>query len=306
MDRSEICRKAVNERWHPTIPKATHSGILILGGQEIECYNLADGRRVLRKTAVYKALGRSRPSGQDIRRANEQKLPVFMAQNNLTPYLEKENLQAIDLIIFKTSTGIKIEGYDASLLPEVCRIYLNAESEGKLLDSQKHIAKVCKSILYGLSKIGIISLVDEATGFVEQRNRDELENLLKKYISEELRPWTKKFPNEFFKQVYRLHGWQYPNILKNHPQYVGKIIEKYVYKRLPPGILEILKNKNPQNENGNRKFRYHQFLSDDIGEVNLQRQIQQVITLMRVSRNIDEFNELMNRTEFLNTSHEEK
>jgi hypothetical protein len=142
-------------------------------------------------------------------------------------------------------------------------------------------------MLYGLATVGIISLIDDATGYVEQRNRSELEKILEKYIAEDLRQWTKKFPNEFFKQVYRLHGWEYPKINKNHPQCVGKIINKYVYEALPPGVLDELKRKNPPNENGNRRARLHQYISEDIGDDNLKKQITQVVTLMKVSDNMD-------------------
>lgn len=295
LTKSEIARKAVNERWHPTIPKATHSGILIIAGQEMHCDVLNDGRRILRYKTISKAMGKSKPNNFDMERARTLKIPVFITSNNLTPYLGDYFQERGEQVLYKSIDGKKLIGYEASILPEVCKVYVRADDEGVLQKQQLPVADVCRAMLYGLATVGIISLVDDATGYVEQRCRDELQKILEKYISEELRPWTKKFPNEFFKQVYRIHGWEYPNIQKNHPQYVGKIINKYVYEKLPPGVLNELKNKNPSNENGNRLYRHHQFLSSDIGDENLSKQITQVITLMKISKDVNEFKKFMEK-----------
>lgn len=297
MDRKEIGRQGALERWHPTIPRATHSGILMIAGQEITCDVLADGRRVLRKTAVYKAIGRKNPGGKSLKRAEASKLPVFMMANNLTPYLEEGIDRRAEIISYKSPTGQKFEGYDATLLPEICKMYVKANSDGVLTDSQRHIAKVCESILCGLATVGIVALVDDATGYVEERSRTELQKLLANYISEELRGWTQKFPNEFFKQVYRLHGWTYPKIGKNHPQCVGNFINKYIYDRLPPGVKEELENKNPPNENGNRKHRFHQFLTENVGDKNLNNQIVQTISYMKICNNVKELDEILEKAE---------
>lgn len=297
MNRQEIASKAALERWHPTIPKATHSGILNIAGKEIACDVLADGRRVLRKSAIYRTLGRKNPSGQEIKKAQIDQFPAFMSANNLTPYLEIEKDSRLDLIYYKSPSGQKFQGYDATLLPEVCKMYVKANSDGVLTDHQKHIAKVCEAILCGLATVGIIALVDDATGFVEQRERTELEKLLSVYISEELRQWTPKFPNEFFKQVYRLYGWSYPNVKNNHPKCVGHFINKYIYDRLPPGVKEELKNKCPPNENGNRVHRFHQHLTD-VGDKNLNNQIVQTISYMKICKDVKELDKILEKSEF--------
>lgn len=294
MDKHERGIKAAQERWNPTIPKATHMGILNLGNKIFECAVLEDGRRILTKSDVYKALGRARPSSAALKRSEELNLPVFMISNNLTPYLEKEKTCAINQVEFRHLSGKKLKGFDARILPEACKLYVKADDDGALQDQQKNIAKACRIILYGLATIGIISLVDDATGYVDQRNRNELQKILDKYISEELREWTKKFPDEFFKQVYRIHDWNYPKI-GNHPQYLGKFITKYVYDKLPEGVRYELENKNPKNENGCRKYRHHQFLTEDVGDDNLKKQLVQTITIMKLSSNIEEFKELVER-----------
>lgn len=278
----------------PPLPKATHSGVLFIAGKEIACDVLEDGRRVLRQATLTKAMGKGKSNAHVAKAASLRGVPIFLSANNLTPYLEDVFVMGPTEIFYKTSDGRKLKGYDASILPEACKVYVKADDDNALQEQQKPIAAVCRTILYGLATVGIIALVDDATGYVEQRNRTELQKILEKYISEELREWTKKFPNEFFKQVYRLHGWEYPR-KTNHPQYVGKIINSYVYERLPEGVLDALKSVNPKNENGCRTHRHHQFLSEDVGEENLNKQILKVITLMKVSRSLDEFKDLMER-----------
>mgnify|MGYP003561277120 CR=1 FL=1 len=48
------------------------------------------------------------------------------------------------------------------------------------------------------ARVGITALVDEATGYQYERENDELQKILKAYISEELLPWQKRFPDIFY------------------------------------------------------------------------------------------------------------
>lgn len=298
LSHKERAKMGAEERWNPRIPKSTHSGVIKIAGQEIACDVLSDGRRVLRQKTFLNAMGRGKIGGREKKWEGETNLPVFLSANNLTAYLGLDIQARGGLINYKGVNGQKLKGYDATILPESCKAYVRAQDDGKLQENQISIAKVCRSMLYGLATIGIISLVDDATGFVEQRNRNELEEILKNYISEELRPWTKKFPDEFFKQIYRLHGWEYPK-KTNHPQYVGKIINEHIYSKLPPCVLDELKKINPLNEKGVRSYRHHQFLTGEIGNDNLQKQIMQVISIMKVSDDIKEFKKLISKIDQL-------
>jgi hypothetical protein len=73
----------------------------------------------------------------------------------------------------------------------------------------KHLAETAQLLLRGFAHVGIIALVDEATGYQAERARDELNKILEAYIAKELLPWTRRFPDEFFRQIYRLHGWEF-------------------------------------------------------------------------------------------------
>ena len=283
-DRREISTKAAEARWGVSLPQATHSGELVIGGRKIACAVLQNGKRVLTQGTFLTAIGRAAKAkaGTGSLRLVDG-LPPFLVADNLKPFVSDELKQSTTPIVFRTSKGGKAFGYDAMLLPMVCEVYVNTRDEGKLRKGQEHIAAACYVLMKGLARVGIISLVDEATGYQEQRAKDELARILEAYVQEEYRPWTRMFPEEFFRQIYRLHGWPYkPGNAKRTPL-VGHLINKYVYGQLPPGILEELRRLNPVTEGGYRKRKHFQHLTADTGNEHLDRQIMTVTTLMKVS-----------------------
>ena len=147
MDNHERAVKAITERWHPTIPKATHSGILNIAGQEIACDVLKDGRRILRHRNFAKFMGKSKANSEDMERARTLNLPVFIIANNLTPYLTPVLAERGKEIFYKGLDGRKLIGYDATLLPEVCKIYVQGESDGILQKQQLVLCHLLKDAL---------------------------------------------------------------------------------------------------------------------------------------------------------------
>lgn len=272
---------------------ATHQGQLAIGGDELECVVLEDGRRVISQASIMAALGRSTSSG---RRSRNDNRPPFLEANNLTPFVTDELRDLMRRIDYRVggTRGIK-SGYDAQILPLVCGVYIDADDEGMSTPNQKSAVMAARRIVRALARVGITALVDEATGYQETRARDELQRLLDAYIAEEFRPWVKRFPDAFFKALYRLHGWEFVPGNHQHPSYTGKFINKYVYEAMPEGILERLKEINPSNESGNRARKHHQHLTDDQGVVHLDRQIHQVLTLMQISSDKAEFELLFKR-----------
>lgn len=77
------------------------------------------------------------------------------------------------------------------------------------------------------AKVGLIAVIDEVTGYQDERDRNELQLILEKYVSQELLPWAKRFPDEFYKQMFRLKGWEY--LGKAKPSYAGKLTNEYIY-----------------------------------------------------------------------------
>jgi hypothetical protein len=267
------------------ILKATHQGKINIGDKELNCAVLEDGTRVLSTAAIFKAFNRPRKGkGKEEYRVTE--MPSFIDANNLQPYVHKALGDGTDFSVKYISNGRELSGYKAEIVPLLCEIYLSAREEGKLTVSQMPLAVASEILVRSLSKLGIIALIDEATGYQADRDRDELQTILSKYISEEYLSWTKTFPDEFYIQMFRLKNWEYKG--KPKPPIVGTYTNKLVYEQLPATVLEELKSKSPK-VNNYRRHRLFQFLTQHTGIPHLDKHLVAVITLMKSCDTWDEF-----------------
>ena len=147
-----------------------------------------------------------------------------------------------------------------------------------------------------LADIGLIALVDEATGYQQFRARDDLQRILAAYISPELLPWAKRFPDTFYEELHRVRGWKYRPETSARTAYIGKLTKALIYDPLPPGVIQDLEAKNPYvHEKKRRKHLHHQLLTPGIGHPHLEKQIVSVTTLLRVSDNWKEFSRHFSR-----------
>ena len=290
--RKEIARAAAEARWDPSVPRATHTGSLRLGDAELDCYVLEDGSRLLSTRGIMKSLGR-RWRG---RKYPGTELPVFLEANNLKPFISAELATVLSPIDFRPPIGMKAQGFKAEALPAVCDIYLQARDAGALTGPQLAVAKQCEFLVRALSKVGIIALVDEATGYQELRDRRALQEILDRYLRKELAAWAKRFPDEFYMQIFRLRGWEWKGMKVNRPQVVAKYTKDFVYERLAPGILEELEGRNPPDEKGRRKSAHHQWLTEDVGHPSLAQHVFAVTALMRAAPSWDGFLQMLNRS----------
>jgi hypothetical protein len=294
-ERSDSARQAAEARWGKSIADATHEGELIIGDMRIECAVLddADKTRVLSQGTVLAALGRAPTMG---RRERTEGRPPFLSAANLQPYISRELMDLYEPVRYShVGSSARSAGYKAEILPMVCEVYLDARNDGVLAKNQMETARAAEVLIRGLARVGIIALVDEATGYQEVRARRELEKILEAYVQEQFRPWVRTFPDEFFRQIYRLHNWEFKPGQTQRTPHVGKLIKHYIYEQLPKGVLAELERLNPKNHKGNRPRKHHQYLTATTGNVHLDRQINTVITLMRISRNRAEFEEFFDR-----------
>lgn len=276
--------------------KATHEGILPIGKRELTCAVLDDGTRVLTQSAVFEAFGRPR-RGKSAENSRADQVPSFMDANNLQPFVTKALMERINLIDYKAINGQSRSGYDARILRNLCKLYIDANDAGALVSSQIKLVAVAKEILYALSEVGITALVDEATGYQYERERDELQRVLRSYVSDDLLPWQKRFPDEFYKNIFRLNGWDYTQRgIKKRPGVIGKWTLELVYNQLPYGVIDELKRLTPKDDSGKFSARLHQSLTHDIGHPHLTNQINQVIGMMKGCDTWSEFQTMFNKS----------
>jgi len=277
--------------------KATHQGELPIGNIKLPCAVLEDGTRVISKSAVFKAFGRSK-RGRNIGEVRVPNMPAFLDANNLQSFVGEDLIGVLKQIDYIGKNDKTLSsGYNALILPLICKVYLDARStinevtkKPFLVKSQEPLARASEIVLISLSKVGIIALIDEATGYQYTREKDELQKILQAYISPELLPWQKRFPDEFYKEIFRLNGWDYTvSGIKKRPGIIGTWTKNLVYNLLPSGVLQKLEDVTPKNATGKKIAKMHQSLTLDIGEPHLEKQLISVITLMNISNDWKEF-----------------
>lgn len=260
------------------ILKSLADGILKIGDTELDVSVLDNGDRVITHSAVFRALGRE-PRGN----SRIDQIPAFMDAKNLQSLISSDLQCLIKRVPYLDKNGKEKEGYKADILPLVADLYLKARDAGVLVTTQIDTAKKAEMLIRSLARVGITALVDEATGYQYERERDELQKILKAYISEELLKWEKRFPDDFYKEIFRLNGWDFTvSGIKKRPGVIGKWTNTLIYNELPAGVLQELKENTPKHA------RYHQRLTPDIGQPNLMAQIYKVIGIMQSSDNMQE------------------
>lgn len=275
MNIKDHASKGGRARW---LPKATHQGILKIMGKSLPCVVLEDGRRIITRTSVFKAFNRPQ-RGNKSSTKNSVLIPSFLDALNLRPYITNEIQGLITPVNYLNQKSEESTGYSAETIPIVCEIYLNAKKDNVLTGSQVLIADLSEVLIKTLSRVGIIGLIDEATGYQQIRPRDALESYLNKLLSRELASWCKRFPDEFYENIYKLKRWPEFSTSKNKYSCVGNYTNDIVYSRIGKDVLDELKQRTPDTS----KESMHQWLSVDTGHPMLSQHLYSIIGLQRLA-----------------------
>ena len=268
---------------------------LVIGTIEIPCYVLEDETRVLSQRGFIGSLGMSE-GGARTRSDGAPQLAILLRSATLAPHVTGETLaRAHSPIEFTPPHGGRTAyGYPASLLTDICDVVLAARSAGDLQPQQLHIAERCEILIRGLARVGIIALVDEATGYQDVRTQRALAKILEGFIAKELQPWTRTFPYEFYTEIARLKEWPAIYSIKR-PSVIGHYTNDIVYDRIAPGLLEELRNLNPTLPTGRRQQRHHQWFTPEFGHPRLKEHLAAVTALMRAAPNWPAFQRSLQR-----------
>ena len=290
----EVAKAMVRRADPPSKPlEATHRGILPIGGLQLEVYVLEDGRRVFAKRGMARALGLKSEGGNAFLKTLGGKKLGSQISADLREKLENP-------IVFNIVVADPGHGYEAETLVDVCKAVVRADDAGTLLDSQKAMAVQARAIVNALAKVAIIALIDEATGYQTERGPDALRLLVQAYIEKEKREWEKEFPDDFYVTLNKVYGSDTHiarasgALVINKPQHFGNFTNKYVYGPLEDGeVLKELHRLNPKVEaTGSRKDKLHSYLSKGYGLEKLREQRQEVLTMLKLSDDIDDFKRL--------------
>jgi P63C domain len=285
--RKSIAKKAAASRWDASIPVATHIGELKIGDLVLPCAVLPDGTRVISQGGMTTAFGPVTGGWQMRKKASDDlgDLPPFLVAGSLKEFIPN-NLRTLvsEPRKYRDPRGGPIRiGLDATLLPQVCEVWLKARDGEALTKIQLPVADRADILMRGLAHTGIIALIDEATGYQRDRAKDALAKILEAFIDKELQPWVQTFPADYYEELFRLRGLEYPTTSVKRPQYFGVLTNDIVYKRLAPGVLDELKRVTPKNDAGRPKNKFFQRLTNDIGYPKLREHLGAVVAIMKLS-----------------------
>lgn len=276
--------------------KAEYRGELKIGDIIIPCAVLSNGDRVITEHGVNSTLGTS--GGKNYRLRDSQvgedgPLPLFVASKALKPFVDatftKEDLCPIEYL----DNGKINRGYSASILPKVCEVWLKADDKKALQPSQASKVKKANILMRGLAHVGIIALIDEATGYQDNRAKDELSKILEAFVAKELQPWIKTFPISYYKELCRLYKVPFPPKKNNKfPQFFGHITNNAIYSRLAPELLPELKKEAGKLK---KKATLHQLLTADVGHPKLKEHLASIVTLLKLSDSKKDFFDMVDK-----------
>lgn len=287
--RKAIAKMGAEKRWRGVVDDLipSYTGNLRIGDLSVPCAVLKNGERVISRRGLTTLIGRT-PGGPQYK--NEAYI-----NKNLIDYVTSDMKSIMDNPIeYKIGKAIYY-GLKAEIIPKFCELYLKARDDKALTRVQEKVAVQADIIMRSLAQVGITALIDEATGYQETRDRDELQKILEKYLSKEFSVWAKRIPDEFYQHIFRLKGWKWKGMHINRPQIVAKYTTDAIYARLAPGVLDELNKKNPVI-NGYRKKKHHQWLTEDIGHPKLAEHTYAVLVLMRSSETWNDFIKMMDRS----------
>lgn len=304
-ERKEIAREAAKRRWIKagkakeiaegqaetdgpeadevaeveTRPHSLFRGILEIGNVEMECHVLSNGMRVLTQREVVRVLSGGRDSGN---------LQRYLSRNPRTA-------QGFDMgptVVFDVrgeNLTKSAHGFDATKLVEICERYLEAREAEELKPSQLKIAKQAEIVMRACAKVGIIALIDEATGYDKVKKQREYQLKFQAFIADDLQEWARMFPEEFWLELARLEGVRYSP--RGRPLRWGKYVMAFVYDAIDKDIGNELRKKNP-----NPRFlrNHHQWLKR-FGREKVHDQITRVVTVMKLCDDMDEFRRKFDR-----------
>ena len=254
-------------------------GEVNFGTLSVPCHVLDDGRRVIAQREVVKALtAQEKPSGL---------IGRLIGDAALAPYISAEEItnKVIQFRLSGPGHQMLAHGYDATLLVEVCEAFLKARDDGNLSKTQMRVAQRAEIILRSCAKVGIIALIDEATGYQEVRKRNALQLKLQAFISDDIQEWAKLFPDDFWNELARLEHTRYSP--RNRPLRWGKYVMAFVYDAVDGDVGKELRKINP---NPHFRKNHHQWLRT-YGREKVRDHINQVIGVMKTCNDMYDFNQ---------------
>lgn len=218
--------------------------------------------------------------------------PTGRESGNLQRYLDRNPLASESLlaespvefeVVLDNGARKGALGREVTVLIEICDKFLEARDKNLLKAAQMPVAVQAEIIMRSCAKVGIIALVDEATGFEKVKKRNDLQLKIQAFIADEIQEWARMFPEEFWFELARLEGVRYSP--GSRPLRWGKYVMMFVYDAIDPEIGKELRKRNP-----NPRFlsNHHQWFKQ-FGRQRVDVQVQSVLTIMKLCHDMTDF-----------------
>lgn len=264
----------------PPTPVVQWPGILKIGVVELPVYVLDDGRRVISRTGATDVITGRKGGGN---------LESYLGVGALKGYIPEDWSDQMIEFVMPGVRNKTVRGMDAETFLDICRAYVRALDDGALVtERQVAIATKAGMFLAACAKVGLVALIDEATGYQYERAEDALQFKLRLFLEEEMRKWEATFPDELWREFGRLTNWH--GSINQRPKYWGKLVMELVYEYLDPDVAHWLKKNNPKPRKGQN---HHQWLSSQYGLRKLVEHIWMVIGLAKACQSMPELKQRM-------------
>lgn len=286
MERHLIAKKAAAARWGDKPIRATHKGSFEKDFEiDVECYVLDN----LEKTAVISQTGIGRALGLSSR---GNAFPRFLATRTMSGIVSAELREKLENPLkFQWGTGgaesppTIVHGFDATLLIDLCKAIIAAESEGMLHARHNKIAKQAHIIVGASAKAGIKGLVYALAGY--DPTKEEVIAAFKLFVRREAREYEKEFPDQLYAEWYRLY--KLPKPQNNKPWKFKHLTIGHIYEPLARSNGKIYQLTQVRRATSNDRWKkLHQFLSD-IGVKALRMQLGQTLGIALVSDTAEQY-----------------
>ena len=151
-------------------------------------------------------------------------------------------------------------GYDATLLIDLCNSVLAAKADGKLKGERyARMIEQAQVLVSASAKSGIRQLVYALAGY--RPSTTEVIEAFKLYVREEAKKYEREFPNELYEQWQRLYGISMPE--RGKPWQFRHLTIKHIYRPLAQSngkLLELLRILKAND--GGRRTKLFQFLNE--------------------------------------------
>jgi hypothetical protein len=237
--RKEIAAKGAAARWGGKVYKAIHTGNFLEDfGIDMECHVLDDVGKtpVISQRGMGEAIGFSRRGSR---------LTVFVNSQTMAEFIGRELREKIENPFVFQLTGAaaaspvsaRANGYDATILIDICNAILEAKAAGKLAGPRyERMIEQARIITSASAKNGIRQLVYAIAGY--SPTTDEVIAAFKAYVQEDARKYEPEFPGELYMQWHRLYKIPVP--IRGKPWHFKHLTVRHIYHPLAKSSGKIL------------------------------------------------------------------